>query len=275
MTSSLRKETELVSKGSDSAVSRLLEKLVSILLRLGLDSPRAETLIRHAFVVEAAKRARLLGARSTQSQIALLAGVSRLDVRKILARQSLSRSSNSSSQRSRVDRILLAWCQDPAFSNTQGRPKPLTFIGANSQFVKLVRKYGRDVTARTLREELIKNKHVAQKGSRLVLKKLGKPSVGVVAPALADLDFLESHLAQFNFSQGKREFLERSLSLSTSELRLLKLAQRKATSKIEAALSSLQSLNRSLAGPEGSRNRRNYRLRIMTTIATESDSADV
>src|SRR5688572_1944740 len=122
-----RKDLETNSKDNDYAVSRFLEKFVSILLRLGLDSPKVETHVRHAFVREAAKFARLIGTRSTQSQIALIAGVNRLDVRKILARQHRPQSRPNLSSRSRVERVLLAWRQDPEFVNVQGRPKPLTF----------------------------------------------------------------------------------------------------------------------------------------------------
>jgi hypothetical protein len=272
--SRLRNRRELASANGDFVVSRLLEKLASILLRLGLDSPYAESLIRHAFVLEAVKRARQIGARNTQSQVALLAGVSRLDVRKILARKNHSRSSGTLNRRSRGERVLLAWCQDPEFSNKLGRPKPLTFIGAHSQFEKLIRKYGRDVTARTLREDLIKNRLVTQEGARLVLKKRGRPRGGSQDSALLDLNLLESQLAQFDFSKGRRDFLERRLSLTTNDSKVIKLAQRKAISKIETTLSSLQSLQRSLTSSEGSRNKRAYRLLITTIISTESEGAD-
>jgi len=272
--SSQRKDRETISNDIESAVSRILEKFVSILLRLGLDSPRAEALIRHAFVFESAKFARLIGARSTQSQIALIAGVNRLDVRKILARPHRPRSSQNPTRRSRVERILLAWRQDPEFATEQGRPMPLTFTGANSQFEKLVRKYGRDVTVRTLRDDLIKNKIAATRGTRLVLSKRGGAADASTPSALADLNFLHSQLTPFDFRQGRRAFLVRNLSLTTNDLKLLKLAQRKAIAKIETTLSSLDSLQRSLSTTEKKPNRRVHRLRIMAILSTESDTGN-
>jgi len=270
---SLRNQGKLVSRDSESVVSRLLERLVSILLRLGFDSPRTESLIREAFIFEAAKRARQTGARGTQSQIALLAGVNRLDVRRILASQSRPPTSTRSSRRSRIDRVLLAWSQDPAFANEYGRAKPLKFVGANSQFERLVRKYGRDISARTLRDDLIKNKLVVQEGVRLVPVRRGKPKDKSLAAAVADLAFLDSQLARFNFSQGRRDYIERRLCLSASDTRLLKLAQRKATTKIETALSSLEPIQRSLTPP--GRGRRAHRLLISAIISTEFDGTDV
>ena len=271
--SSPRKQTKLVSRDNEPVVSRLLECFATILLRLGFDSPRAESMIRDAFVIEAAKQARQAGARSTQSQIALLAGVNRLDVRRILASQNHARSLTNSSRRSRIERILLAWSQDPAFANEQGRPKPLKYVGPNSQFEKLVRKYGRDISARTLREDLIKNKLVVQQGVRLVLARRGKPRVKILSAALADLAFLESQLARFDFSQGRRDYVERRLCLSASESRLLKLAQRKATAKIETALNSLEPIQRSLATQSTGRSR-GHRLLVTAIISAESDGAD-
>ena len=189
-----------------------LKNLSRYLLRLGLDSPRAEALIRDAFVIESAKIAHLIGSRNTQSQIALIAGVNRLDVRKVLAREHRKHPRPNFSRRSRIERILLAWRQDPEFVNEQGRPKPLTFTGANNQFEKLVRKYGRDVTVRTLRDDLIKNKIAVTKGTRLVLIKRGRAIDASSDAALEDLNFLQSQIAPFDFRQGRRAFLTRNLS---------------------------------------------------------------
>jgi len=268
-----RKAGKTTPNDNEKVVSRFLEKFVAILLRLGFDSPQAESLIRHAFVMEAASFARHIGTRNTQSQIALIAGVNRLDVRKILEQKHRSLTPPSSSRRSRVDRILLAWHQDPEFANDQGRPKPLTFVGANNQFERLVRRYGRDVTARTICDDLIKKKIVARKGTRVVLARRGKTRDAASIAAVADLNFLSSQLAPFDFREGRRTFLARNLSLSTSDLRLLKLAQRKAITKIEAVMSSLESLQRSLSTSDGMRSKRVHRLRIATILSTESGSA--
>jgi hypothetical protein len=66
----------------------------------------------------------------------------------------------------------------------------------------------------------------------------------------------------------------RNLVLTTSDLKLLKLAQRKAVAKIDAALSSLDSLQRSLSIPESKPSRRVHRLRIMAILSAESDTAN-
>ena len=268
------KGRKVASKDNEVVVSRLLERVASILLRLGFDSPRAESLVRHAFVVEAAKNARQKGSRNTQSQIALLAGVSRLDVRKILTNPTRIRSSRDASRRTRVEVILRAWCEDPMFSNEQGRPKPLTFVGANSQFVRLVRKYGRDVTARALREDLVRNKLASQIGTHLILVKRGRPKNASQAVATVDLHYLDSQLGQFDFSKGRRDFRERDIVLTTSDLKLLKLAQRSAIARIETTFSSLQSLQRSLSNTVNNRDTRKYRLRIAAVVSTESENSD-
>jgi hypothetical protein len=180
----------------------------------------------------------------------------------------------SLARRSRIERVLLAWSQDPAFANKHGRPRPLKFVGLNSQFERLVRKYGRDISARTLREDLIKNKLVVQDGVHLVLARRGKPKDKNLTAAVTDLAFLESQLARFDFSHGRRDYVERRLCISADDSRLLKLAQRKATAKIETALNSLEPMKRSLSAGTG-RVRRANRLLITAIISAEFDGADV
>ena len=88
---SQRKDGKQTKAGKDIVVFRTLEKLASDLLRLGLDAPRAEYLLRSAFVFEADQETHeSLATRTTQSQIAYIAGVNRVDVRKVLASQNRS-----------------------------------------------------------------------------------------------------------------------------------------------------------------------------------------
>lgn len=262
------------SNDEESVVLRTLEKLASVLLRLGLDAPRAEHLLRSAFVLESARKARRQGSRTTQSQIALIAGVSRLDVRKILANQNRAPTRSNSVRESRVVRVLTAWRRDPEFSNGRGRPNDLSFVGPKNQFEKLVRKYGRDITVRTLRDGLITRKLAVAKGNRLILTKRGMSNHVRSVSALSDLGFLCAQLAPFEFHKGRRTFFTRSLTLSARDLKMLKLAQRKAVTKIETTLSSLESLNRILPPKESSGRRHVHQLRITAILSSESDDAN-
>ncbi len=259
---------ESISNDSELAVTRILEKLASILLRLGIDAPRAEDLLRRAFVSEAVRIARNAGYRHTQSQIALLAGVNRLDVRKIFDRK--ERTISSSIPQSRLERILTAWRNDPEFSSSRGRPNPLSFGSPSSQFERLIRKYGRDISVRALRDELIINKLAIAKGGRLTLIGSSKARRAPSIAALSDLRFLNTQLAPFDFYLGRRAFQTRHLSVTADDIKMLKLIQRKSLARIETTLNSLASLKQISNYKKESRSARTHRLHIMTIVSSET-----
>jgi len=260
---------ESISNDSELAVIRILEKFASILLRLGIDAPRGEDLLRRAFVSQAARIAKNAGHRNTQSQIALLAGVNRLDVRKIFDRK--ERTILNSIPQRRVERILTAWRKDPDFSGSPGRPKDLSFEGPSNQFEKLIRKYGRDISARALREELITSKLAIVKNGRLSLVGNSKTRRAPIIAALSDLRFLNTQLAPFDFYLGRRAFQTRYLSVTADDIKMLKLIQRKSLVRLEATLSSLESLKQISNYKKGARNERIHRLHIMTIVSSETD----
>jgi len=256
---------------SAATVAQIFEKLAAILLRIGLDAPRAEYELRRAFISAAMKITRTSGRRITQSQIALVAGVNRLDVRKMLLSSARAPLVADTKGQSRVDRILSAWRHDPKYLNGSGQPKELTFVGANAQFERLVRKYGRDVTARTLRENLIKNNQVTTKGNRLALVDDNKPNNTWRSSALSDLNSLFSYLSLFDFEKGRRVSLVRKMMLSVSDDKTLRLIQRKAAGKIEVALNSLESLRSvQLAPVKGGRRPPRHRLLVTSILSAES-----
>ena len=266
-----KKVSESNSKDTELIVFRIFEKFASVLLRLGLDAPSAEYLLRCALVSEASRSAKRSGSRTTQSQIALLAGVNRLDVRKILKRQTEALSRPITDRKSRVERILAAWRNDPEFLDEHGRPKRLRFNGPGNQFERLVRKYGRDIAVRVVRDNLVRDELVAMKEGRLVLSSL-RPTTGTrTAAALSDLNFLFTQLSGFDFDSRRRAYISRNLTLAAPNTKVLNLLQRKSVSKIETALDSLESLKQVAASSKTDRSRRVHQLRIVTIVCSETD----
>ena len=265
-----RRDLEQDSRDAESVAFHVLERLASIFLRLGLGAPRAEYLLRRALISEAAKSARRHGARATQSQIALLAGVNRLDVRRILENQYERTLGRKSKSETRIQRILTAWYQDPKFSNGRGRPKSLTFIGEENQFETLVRIYGRDITARTVRDDLTRKGLVSTKKGRLILNSRNVPVSARAAAALSDLSLLSEQLSHFEFETVRRTSITRALTLSASDAKLLKLVQRKSIAKLETALNSLEAFKPTAHLPKDPRSGLRHQLRIVTIISAET-----
>jgi hypothetical protein len=266
-----KKDRQTNSNDTELIVFRIFEKFASVLLRLGLDAPSAEYLLRCALVSEASRTANRSGTRITQSQIALLAGVNRLDVRKILKTQTEALSRPKSDRKSRIERILAAWRSDPEFLDEHGRPVKLRFNGPGNQFERLVRKYGRDITVRVLRDNLVRDELVAIKKGRLVLSSPSSSSGTRTAAALSDLNFLFTQLSGFDFNSRRRSYVTRNLTLAAANTKVLNLLQRKSVSKLETALNSLESFRHVTALSKVDRSRRLHRLRIVTVVTAETD----
>lgn len=141
-----------------AAVLRLLEPLMKLLLDAGLGVGDFIGLAKVAYV-RAASRRGLVGGREVErptiSQIAVLTGMTRVDVTKILATgEAVSRTTEHNRQR--AERVLSGWWTDPAFLTPQGEPAHLPMKGPRRSFVALCRRYSGDHRAAPILEELLR-----------------------------------------------------------------------------------------------------------------------
>jgi hypothetical protein len=270
-----KKARSLKSKENEALVIRVLEKIATVLLRLGFDAPSSERLLRCGFVLAAIRHAESTGTRPTQSQIALIAGVNRLDVRRILAEGLRPDQSREIERQSRIERIVEGWRQDSKFLDARGRPKPLTISGRKSEFAKLVRTYGRDVTVRTFRDTLIRTNVAHIKGNSIELAEHQLVQAATRLAGASDLSYLSAQLAPFDLHTGRRTFVGRTLTLPADNAKTLRFLQRKAAGKIETALSSLESVVLRPGDSRRGKKGHKHRLIISTTLSAESDIGDL
>jgi hypothetical protein len=246
---------------------RLFTHVASVLLRVGIDAPHAERIVREGFVLAATESVRLLGQRATQSRVASIAGISRLDVRNILSARHPKGDRSSKPRPNRLEHLLQGWKTDPRFLDTRGRPKALSFKGASSDFGLLVRKYGRDVTAQTLLEQLIRFRLVRKKGGKAYLHSSQVDSI-VQAWGLNDLKFLTSRLADFNWLEGRRTFSTAQMAISVGDKKTAHLIRRIALERIETVLRSLGALNVASTANNGRVKSKN---RVLVTASIGAD----
>jgi hypothetical protein len=255
-------------------VSVVFEKIASVLLRLGFDAPQSEFLLRRAFVAAAQKHAGLSKTRSTQSHVALLAGVNRVDVRRIMADTGQERLARELDHQSRIERILDGWRLDPRFADQRGRPKRLTIAGPTSEFSQLTRMYGRDVTPRTVRETLLRRKLALLNNKKIELLSPGLSKNPAMRAGESDLAFLVAQLATFDFHTGRRAFVSRNLTIAATDTKSLKLLQRKAITRIGSALGGLESALKHRSRTKSDETASSRRLRITTIYASETDDIE-
>lgn len=139
-----------------AAVLRLLEPLMKLLLDAGLGVGDFIGLAKVAYVRAASRRGQVGGKaveRPTVSQIAVLTGMTSVEVSAILATgEAVSRSTEHNRQR--AERVLSGWWTDPAFLTPQGQPAVLRMRGPRRSFEALCRRYSGQYRAVPILDEL-------------------------------------------------------------------------------------------------------------------------
>lgn len=253
----------------ESLLAQALGQIATVLIRAGLDLPNAERLLRRAFIAAAVSASKSETTRTNQSHIASLAGVSRLEVRKLLNAQ---KRSPDSDRRSRIDSILAGWSNDPEFSTKTRKPRPLSYKGQTSEFSCLTKKYGRDVTSKALRVQLV-NLGLATEKHGLIYQTHRSAANKRLSIASADLRFIASQLANVEFDLGRRSYFTRKVSIRASDRKAIKAMKRIAIDRLNTVFNSLTTLtsnrqeNRKDLGTK-------HRLLVTSTITVESEEKE-
>jgi hypothetical protein len=147
------------------AVLRILEPLARWLLDAGLGVGDFQSLVKIAFVRAAREQMRDTGdsgSRPNVSRIAVLTGLTRVDVNSILAGPEAAQSSDRGRQR--AERVLAGWWNDSAFRDAQGNPAILAVRGRGRSFANLVDRYsGERLLAGSILEALLRVKAVRRR----------------------------------------------------------------------------------------------------------------
>jgi hypothetical protein len=252
-------------KSSEDPVLNLFARIAEILLRLGLDAPSAERVLRRAFVLAAKESSREASVRLTQSQIASMTGISRLEVRNLL-KLGVSRERQPST---RVEQIIFGWRSDPKFLNQKRRPKPLTIKGDAGSFESLAKRYGRDVTPKALRSELVRRGIASIKGDKIYLSNSDGSSVQNFVDAQSDLNFLASYLGSYNFNMRRRSYAIRRGVIGSTTAKESKVVRQLAIDRFQTVLNSLAELSQDKSPntqKSGSR-----RIVVTAVVATEDE----
>ncbi len=138
-----------------AAAARLLKPLVRILVRYGIPYRVFADVAKRAYVEVARGEFTIDGRKQTLSRVAVLTGLSRKEVRRVL---SLPQADDSAAvaRYNRAARVISGWARDPAFRDRAGRPAALPFEDPQGQrdFHALVRRYSGDMPARAVLDEL-------------------------------------------------------------------------------------------------------------------------
>jgi hypothetical protein len=164
-----------------AATLRLLRPLVRILLRNNVSHRTFAELAKLVYAEVANAEFGIAGKRQTVSRIAILSGLTRKEVQRLLAQPPDTRSIMQEEYH-RASRVITGWMRDPDFGDGKGHPRPLRTEGKRASFSALVKRYSGDIPMRAMLDELLRVGAVKQlKDGRTCLLSRGYiPQKGLV-----------------------------------------------------------------------------------------------
>jgi len=136
------------------ALEQLLRPLCRLLLRHSVSFSAFADMAKRVYVDVALKDFSLPGKKPTTSRVAVLSGLTRKEVHRILAEPVLD-GAEGFERYNRATRVLTGWARDAEFLDRRGRPRALEVDGAGS-FAVLVKRYSGDMPARAVLDELLR-----------------------------------------------------------------------------------------------------------------------
>ena len=159
-----------MSNTLQKAVTQVLQPLVRLLLRHGVSHAEFCDWAKQAYVDQAATHFGIDGKIPSVSRISIVTGINRKEVKRI--RELPAEVNTGVSKHNRAVRVVTGWLQDSEFCDSRRRPRTLSYGDASSSFNTLVKRYGGDVPARALLDELVRVGTVSEKkGSVKLLHK--------------------------------------------------------------------------------------------------------
>ncbi len=142
----------------DTAVIRIAEPLVRMLLRHGKAYNEFAQIARYVYADVANREFPIENKRQTVSRVAVLTGLHRKDVRRLLESSSDEVISGLRTRYNRLERVLQGWLTDDEFCSEDNKAKALELGVPKSGFEALVKRYSGDMPARAILDELLNSK---------------------------------------------------------------------------------------------------------------------
>lgn len=159
----------------------LLSPLIDVLLKVGVSAGDFSAISKTVYVQRASEHVRARSGRSTISRIAIVTGLTRAEVTKLI-RSPNQHAATREYERHRAERVIEGWRTDPEFSRSPGRPLPLPLRGATASFASLVKKYSGDIPLRAMLDQLTATRLVARSRDGNIRLSRGRGAHSPIAP---------------------------------------------------------------------------------------------
>ena len=227
-----------------SALEHCLKPIARLCINFGIDHRNLSEMLKAAFVSVAKQEFQVNGKSQTDSRIALLTGVHRKDVRRLLGRVP---EKTTNRQQGLIANLIAQWLGTPELLNEDGEPKPMPrnpTPNYPTSFISLVETLTNDIHPRALMDECI---------NRGIIKLTDDGMVHLIVESLVPADDLDEkahffaqnihdHIsaAEHNLNGGQPPFLDRFVwheGLTEADVKVIAAAARK------AAMNALKQVN--------------------------------
>ena len=162
-----------VKEAMVNTLQRVLDPLLELMFDAGITMQEFNRIARDRAVRTATKRVAKASGRESRSRVAIMTGLPRTEVARILNSRDPLTGTKLGQHPAR--RVLAAWHDDPRFLEPNGEPSVLAIFGKKLSFEHLVARYGGGIPIRAMLDELVELDAVERLGDQTVRAKVRLP----------------------------------------------------------------------------------------------------
>jgi Family of unknown function (DUF6502) len=232
-----------------SALQRVLRPLFRVVLRNHMSFKAFIDIAKRAYLEVAASEFRIPGKKQSVSRVALLSGLTRKEVQRLLDAQDSADDAGDAGERyNRAARVVAGWVRDADFSDADGNPRVLPLQDGNphgrANFAELARRFSGDIPFRAVLDELKRVRVVEQleDGSIRLKVRAYIPESGdaeklnILGTDVADLVTTIDHNLQ---NSGAEPFFQRKVMYDNVPVEALQEFRRLGSAQAQALLEKL------------------------------------
>jgi hypothetical protein len=260
-----------------TALKRVVGPLVDLMFDTGVTVHEFGHLVRERAVWAAARRVSRESGRDSKSRVAIVTGLARSEVARILKSDDASSSNRVGQQPSR--KILAAWYENPRFLAANGDPAVLPIFGKRRSFEQLVALCSRGIPVRAMLDELTEIGAIERLSDQRVKAKSRIPILtGLTGSAIAAIgertgDLLET--LTNNLRRKSNPLFEGTALVDETDLDMVTLVRREIEEQGANFINSANSLlNRSRARPSRSSAKTSAKCRLGVTVYYFQDDVE-
>jgi Family of unknown function (DUF6502) len=251
------------------ALKRIVDPLIGLMLDAGVTVQEFSKLVRESAVRSAADRVTRDGGRPSKSRVAIITGLSRSEVARILRLRDTPSATRPGQHPAR--KVLAAWYDTQQYLSKNGDPAILPIFGFRRSFEQLVAKHSGGIPVRAMLDQLSQiNAVEILSGQRVRARSRVPIFTGLTTNAIAALgeragDLLET--LRVNLRATNKPFFEATALMTDVALDAVPLVRRELAEQGSAFIEGANSLlARSNAKPSRTNSKRSSKCRVGVTV---------